>query len=219
MAIGIGHFGTIFLIQPTTIFVTIIFISPVIISIQDVVEIAFAQILFQQWQITACLQTTMCNEGMLTVLAIFILNERNVIIVLLQHVLGNLKTLVGLDTGFLGKGNGTINPIVSFVIAALTQTKTVGVNQFLELIILQPEPIECVFYAYAPDVNQIDSQADPAACMLAADYDVALAHVFNVITHIARSYLQGPCLLLDILFRREKLLALLLLLFLLCHLF
>ena len=33
------------------------------------------------------------------------------------------------------------------------------------------------------------------------------------------SYLQAPCLLFDILLGREELLALLLLLFLLCHLF
>ena len=55
--------------------------------------------------------------------------------------------------------------------------------------------------------------------MLAADNDVTLAHLFNVVTHIARSYLQAPCLLFDILLGREELLALLLLLFLLCHLF
>lgn len=108
---------------------------------------------------------------------------------------------------------------MSLVIAALTQTEAVGVNHFLELIILQPEPIERVLHANAPDVNQIDGHADPTARMLAADNDVTLAHLFNVVTHIARSYLQAPCLLFDILLGREELLALLLLLFLLCHLF
>ena len=190
-----------------------------IISVQDIVEIVLAKILFQQWQITACLQTGVRNEGMFAVLSIFILDERDVVIVLLQHIAGDLKTLVWLNAGFLSKGDGTKNPVVSLVIAALTQSETIGVNHFLELIILQSEPVERVFYAYAPDVNQIEGYADPTTCMLAADNDVALAHLFNVVTHIARSYLQAPCLLFDILLGREELLALLLLLFLLCHLF
>ena len=62
----------------------------------------------------------------------------------------------------------------------------------------------------------LHAHAHPAASMLAADYDVALAHRFNVATHIARSYLQATCPLFDILLGREELLALLLL-FLLCH--
>lgn len=104
-------------------------------------------------------------------------------------VLGDLKALVWFNTGLLSKGDGTKNPVVSLVIAALTQTEAVGVNHFLEFIILQPEPVERVLHANAPDVNQIEGYADSAARMLAGNYDVALAHLFNVVTHIARSYL------------------------------
>ncbi|MBR4897380.1 MAG: hypothetical protein IKZ48_01140 [Prevotella sp.] len=49
---------------------------------------------------------------------------------------------------------------MSLIIAAFAQTKAVSINHFLELIIIQPEKVERILYAYAPDVNQIDCYAD-----------------------------------------------------------
>ena len=43
-------------------------------------------------------------------------------------------------------GGGTKNPVVSLVIAALTKTETIGVNHFLEFIILQSEPFLSHFH-------------------------------------------------------------------------
>ena len=77
--------------------------------------------------------------------------------------------------------------------------------------------IERILNAYAPDVNQIAGYTDLAPCMLTAYNDVTFAHLFNVIAHIARSNLKRTRFLLDILLGREKLLTLLLILFLLCH--
>ena len=141
---------------------------------EDEVKVALAQVFLEQGEIAAGLELGLGDEAVFAVAAVLVLDERNVLVVLLQDVLREGEVFVRGDAGLFGKGDGAIDEVVGLVVGAGLKHVAL-LNQFFELVCLHAKVVVGVFDTGAVEVHEVEADGELAAGVATGDDDIALA--------------------------------------------